>query len=387
MKPQRSKMTALSALKTMLLAIITTTVFMGCSAKTDDNARLQELLSQRRNIEKEISEIEQRMTAGPNATVKSAPAVNVIRLEQKPFVYYLQVRGKVESENTIFVPAQRPYNVTKILVSEGDYVTKGQLLAELDNSSILQSLNEIENALELATTLYERQKNLYEKKIGTEVQYLQAKHQVEDLEIKLKNVKTELDKTRIFSPISGMVDLITLKVGEAATPNTGAIRVANLSALKVKAKISESMITQVKRGDKVTLTFPSSDVAIESTINSIAKVIDPNNRTFDVEVLIPDNAKINPNMLAVLSIKTYENPQSIAVPLNAVQRTENEQFVMVATQKGEQWLAGLRKITTGQAYENWVEVNDGLIEGDVVITFGMNNVTLGEPVNPKFSEL
>jgi len=371
----------------IVLILITSGLFTGCAAKTDDNARLQQLLSQRRNIDKEISEIEQRMAAAPDATEKNVPSVNVIRLEQKPFAFYLQVRGKVESDNTIFVPAQRPYIVTKIHVDAGDYVSKGQLLAELDNSSILQSLNEIEKALELATTLYERQKNLYDKKIGTEVQYLQAKHQVEDLEIKLKNVKTELEKTRIYSPISGMVDQITLKEGEAAIPNAGAIRVANLSALKVKAKISENMITQVKRGDKVTLSFPTGDVTLESTINSISKVIDPNNRTFDVEVLIPDNAKINPNMLAVLSIKTYENPQAIAIPLNAVQKNEKEQFVMVASQKSGRWLAEIRKITTGQSYENWVEVSEGLNEGDVVITFGMNNVTLGEPVNPKFSEL
>jgi len=371
----------------IVLILITSGLFTGCAAKTDDNARLQQLLSQRRNIDKEISEIEQRMAAAPDATEKNVPSVNVIRLEQKPFAFYLQVRGKVESDNTIFVPAQRPYIVTKIHVDAGDYVSKGQLLAELDNSSILQSLNEIEKALELATTLYERQKNLYDKKIGTEVQYLQAKHQVEDLEIKLKNVKTELEKTRIYSPISGMVDQITLKEGEAAIPNAGAIRVANLSALKVKAKISENMITQVKRGDKVTLSFPTGDVTLESTINSISKVIDPNNRTFDVEVLIPDNAKINPNMLAVLSIKTYENQQAIAIPLNAVQKNEKEQFVMVASQKSGRWLAEIRKITTGQSYENWVEVSEGLNEGDVVITFGMNNVTLGEPVNPKFSEL
>ncbi len=371
----------------IVMILITSGLFTGCASKTDDNARLQQLLSQRRNIDKEISEIEQRMAAAPDATEKNVPSVNVIRLEQKPFAFYLQVRGKVESDNTIFVPAQRPYIVTKIHVDVGEYVSRGQLLAELDNSSILQSLNEIEKALELATTLYERQKNLYDKKIGTEVQYLQAKHQVEDLEIKLKNVKTELEKTRIYSPISGMVDQITLKEGEAAIPNAGAIRVANLSALKVKAKISENMITQVKRGDKVTLTFPTGDVTLESTINSISKVIDPNNRTFDVEVLIPDNAKINPNMLAVLSIKTYENPQGIAIPLNAVQKNEKEQFVMVASQKSGQWLAEIRKITTGQSYENWVEVNEGLNEGDVVITFGMNNVTLGEPVNPKFSEL
>ena len=371
----------------IVLILITSGLFTGCAAKTDDNARLQQLLSQRRNIDKEISEIEQRMAAAPDATEKNVPSVNVIRLEQKPFAFYLQVRGKVESDNTIFVPAQRPYIVTKIHVDVGEYVSRGQLLAELDNSSILQSLNEIEKALELATTLYERQKNLYDKKIGTEVQYLQAKHQVEDLEIKLKNVKTELEKTRIYSPISGMVDQITLKEGEAAIPNAGAIRVANLSALKVKAKISENMITQVKRGDKVTLSFPTGDVTLESTINSISKVIDPNNRTFDVEVLIPDNAKINPNMLAVLSIKTYENQQAIAIPLNAVQKNEKEQFVMVASQKSGRWLAEIRKITTGQSYENWVEVSEGLNEGDVVITFGMNNVTLGEPVNPKFSEL
>jgi len=253
-------------------------------------------------------------------------------------------------------------------------VNSGQLLAELDNESIIQSRNEIKNALELARTLYERQKNLHEKNIGTEVQYLQSKSQLDNLEIKLKSVENELEKTRIFSPIDGVVDHIAIKEGEAAIPNAGAIRVANFSALKIRARLAENLISQVKRGDPVRVLFPIPDIKLEMQISAVSKVIDPQNRTFDIEVKLPDNPSINPNMQAMLT-------------MNALQRTENENLLFVAVKKNDQWIAELRKVTLGRLYDNRAEILSGLNQNDVVITFGINNVTPGEPVNPSFSAL
>lgn len=365
--------------------ILTLAVMAGCSGETDDQSRLQQLVSERAAVDKQIREVEQRMAANGEATLTvKVPPVTVMEMKPEVFTHYVQVRGTVESDNNIFVPAQRPNIVTRILVREGDYVNNGQLLAELDNESIVQSLNEIENALELARTLYERQKNLRDKNIGTEVQYLQAKNRLDDLEIKLKSVENELEKTRIFSPIDGIVDHIAIKEGEAAIPNVGAIRVANFSALKIRARLAENLISQVKRGDQVHVLFPIPEIKLETKISAVSNVIDPQNRTFDIEVNLADNPLINPNMQAMLTIKTYENPEALVVPVNALQRTENENLIFVAVKNDDHWIAELRKVTLGRFYDNRAEILSGLNQNDVVITFGINNVTLGEPVNPTF---
>jgi membrane fusion protein, multidrug efflux system len=381
----RKRFISLSSFFALLLIL---GIMAGCSGETDDQSRLQQLVSERARIDKQLREVEQRMAENGEA-VRTAKIPPVTAMEIKPevFTHFIQVRGTVESDNNIFVPAQRPNIVTRILVTEGDYVNSGQLLAELDNESIIQSRNEIKNALELARTLYERQKNLHEKNIGTEVQYLQSKSQLDNLEIKLKSVENELEKTRIFSPIDGVVDHIAIKEGEAAIPNAGAIRVANFSALKIRARLAENLISQVKRGDPVRVLFPIPDIKLEMQISAVSKVIDPQNRTFDIEVKLPDNPSINPNMQAMLTIKTYENPEALVVPMNALQRTENENLLFVAVKKNDQWIAELRKVTLGRLYDNRAEILSGLNQNDVVITFGINNVTPGEPVNPSFSAL
>jgi membrane fusion protein, multidrug efflux system len=372
-----------------ILVFISAGIIAGCSATPDDSSRLQKLLSERSKLESQITDLEARIATegSEKALVANVPSVTAQVMKPEVFSYFVQVRGTVESDNNIFVPAQRPNIVRRILVKEGEYVKSGQLMVELDNASILQSLKEIENALELAQTLYDRQKNLWEKNIGAEIQYLQAKTQLEDLQIKKKNVQTELEKTRIFSPIDGMVDHIAIKEGEAAIPNAGAIRVANFSALKIRAKLAENMISQVKLGDQVSVFMPITDVRLDAKVTAISKVIDPQNRTFDIEVLLPDNKKINPNMQAIVTIKTYENPQAIVVPVNALQKTDAENFVFVAVKKNNQWVAELRKVNPGRLYNNQTEILTGLMANDVVLTFGLNNVTIGEPVNPLFSEL
>lgn len=372
----------------IFLFSISIVMMVGCSAKTDDSSQLQQLLSERGKLDNQIKEIEQRMKAGgENGGAAHIPSVTAEIVKQEQFSYFVKVRGKVESDNNIFVPAQRPYLVTRILVKEGEYVKSGQLMAELDNESIRQSVKELENGLELAQTLYDRQKNLWDKNIGTEIQYLQAKNRLDDLQIKMKNLNTELEKTRIYSPIDGVVDHIVIKEGEAATPNAGAIRVANFTGLKIKAKLAENFINKVNKGDIVSVFFPITDASLDTKITAVSNVIDPQNRTFDIEILLPDDKRINPNMQAILTIKTYENPEAIVVPMNALQKTDNEIFVFVAVKKNDQWIAELRNVTPGLFYENQIEITSGLNTEDVLITFGLNNVTLGEPVNPIFSAL
>lgn len=364
-------------------------LFFACGSGGGDNAaKLQDLKKQRDALNVQISTLEKEIVAqggAADAGIK-IPTVIAQKMEADTFEHFIEIRGSVESDNNIFVPALRPYVVKKILVREGDQVSKGQLMAELDNESITQTIREIKNGLELATTLFERQQNLWDKKIGTEVQYLQAKTGKEDLEIKLKTAENELEKTRIYSPINGVVDYVALKEGEAAAPNVGAIRVSNPSSQKVVAKVSENYITNIRRGDKVNVYLPIIDQTIQAKVTAVAQVIDPNNRTIDIEVKLPDDDRINPNMLAIITLNDYSNPQAYILPINAVQRSEKRNYVFVAQKEGDNWIAGLKDVITGRFSHDKIEIIEGLKTGEVVITFGYNNISVGDPVKLNFDK-
>lgn len=371
-----------------LLAVIALFAF-ACGSTVDDKTKLQNLKKERNKLDEQIRQLEQKILAegGTLDDTRKMPAVVAKKVEPSEFNHFIQVQGTVESDKNIFVPAQRPLVVERILIDEGDYVKKGELLAEMDNESIRQSMKEVKNALELATTLYERQKNLWGKNIGTEVQYLQAKNRVEDLKIKLKNVEIELEKTRIYSPIDGIVDYIAIKEGEAAVPNMGAIRVSNLSSQKVNASISENYITNIHKGDQISVYLPVIDLELDAKITAVSQVIDPNNRTFDIEVKLPDDNRINPNMLAVLTINDYTNTDALVVPVNALQKKEEEHYLYVARKQNDHWVASLRDVKPGRYSQDEVEILEGLNQGDVVITFGFNNISVGEPVSVSFKNL
>ena len=379
-------MKALKPAGIFLLLAMALMLVQSCGGPQDKTAKLQELKKQRDELNKEIRALEKEIVSEGGALEAGIKIPSVVgeRVEPEVFKHFLEVRGTVESDNNIFVPAMRPYVVERILVREGDEVKKGELMAELENESITQTIREIENGLELATSMFERQKNLREKNIGTEVAFLQAKTSMEDLQIKLKNAKSELDKTRIYSPIDGVVDYVAIKEGEAAVPNMGAIRVSNMSKQKVVAKVSENYLTNIRRGDKVEVYLPVIDMTVESTITAVSRVIDPNNRTIDFEVKLPDDDRINPNMLAIVTLNDYTNPDALVLPINAIQRSEKRNYVFVANKNSDTWVVGISDVVLGRMSRDEVEITGGLDEGDVVITFGFNNISTGDPVNISF---
>jgi membrane fusion protein, multidrug efflux system len=372
-----------------IVTLIMVAVFaFSCGGTTTNTTRLEQLKKEREVLDRQIRALEAEMTAAGESitTEKRIPTVLAQKVMAAPFNHAIELQGRVESDNNIFVPAQRPNVVTKIHVREGDLVKKGQLMAELDSESIRNSINEIKNGLQLATTIYNRQKNLYEKNIGTEVQYLQSKTSMEDLQLKLRNAETELERTKIYSPIDGMVDFVAIKEGEAAVPNMGAIRVTNLTSQKVVAKVAENFLGRIRPGDMAKIYFPVLNDYIEAPVSAVSKVIDPNNRTIDIEVKLPDDGRFNPNMLAVITIVDYSNPQAITLPVNAIQRDENRRFVYVAFGQENDWVAQLRTIETGLISRDVVEVTAGLKPGETVITFGFNMISAGDKVKLSFQE-
>jgi RND family efflux transporter MFP subunit len=271
--------------------------------------------------------------------------------------------------------------VKKIHVYAGSKVNKGQLLAELDSAILESSIAEVENGLKLAETIFERQQRLWNKNIGSEIEFLQAKNNKESLEKRLATLKEQYKLAKIFSPLSGTVDKVLIKEGEMAAAGMGAIRVVQLSNLKIKVDLSEIYISRIKKMDLVHVSIPVTGGEFDLRVDAVSQVIDPENRTFQIEMKIPKSeAGIKPNMLSVLMINDYSNPEALTVPVNSVQETGTGKFIFVAEQKNGGWIARRRSIKTGKNYNDRVEVLSGLQEGEHVVTFGYQNLADGQNI-------
>jgi RND family efflux transporter MFP subunit len=252
-----------------------------------------------KKLEKNISILEKQLdTIGQEQTLGRVVNVAVSKLSLQPFQHYFIATGAVEAKYESYISPQTNGKIDYIYIEEGDKVTKGQLLARLNTEIIENNIDEVEVNLELAKTLYEKQKELWNKKIGSEVQYLQAKNNYFSLKSRLKTLQSQYDLSFIKSPLTGVVDEVYQKVGEMGTPGMRLVHVVSLSPLTLKAKISERYIPAIHVGDSVQVTFPTfPDMKIMASINRIGYVVNPANRTFDIEVnLNNSNNKIKPRL-------------------------------------------------------------------------------------------
>jgi RND family efflux transporter MFP subunit len=255
------------------------------------------------------------------------------------------------------------------------------LLAEIDDAVMLKSLAEVEGQLITATDIYNRQKGLWDQKIGTEVAYIQAKNAKESLERTIVTLKEQWGMTKIYAPQSGTADMVMLKAGQAISPGIPLCNILNLSDLKIKGEVTEAYAAKVKRGDKVQVFFPDLNKEISSVVTYVSKSINPNTRTFTVECRLPAGSEYRANQVAVMKIVDYQNASAIALPINLIQTAEDGDFVLVAEKTGEkQAVARKVSIKQGQNYNGIAEVLQGLKKGDLLISTGFEEINNGETV-------
>ena len=267
-------------------------------------------------------------------------------------------------------------------VNEGSRVRAGQVMAEIDDAVLRQSAEEIKTSLSLLTTIYEKQKNLWDQKIGSEVQFLQAKNNKEAQERRLQTLNSQLAQNRITSPINGVVDEVRIKPGESAAPGVGVIRVVNLSGIKVVANVADSYIAAVKKGDAVTIRIPDTEQQLKGKVSFVGQVVNATSRTFPIEVALPNEGQqLKPNMLAVIDINDQTKSNVIVIQQNYVQKSEAGEVVFVAAREGNRQVAKARKIKTGLSYKGNVEVLEGLKAGDQLIAEGYQDLTDGQPIS------
>lgn len=349
-----------------------------CGNKSaDKSAELTKLKKQQAELNIKIAELENEVGAKPDSNGKVTD-VSVIAIAPTTFRSYIQIQGKIDAEENVIANAESPGVITAIYIKAGQRVTRGQVLAQIDDKAIQQGIANAQTQVELSRTLFERQKNLWDQKIGTEVQYLQAKAGKESAELQLAQIKAQANMYKIKSPIDGTVDQMDLKLGQAIQPGNSDIRIINDARLKAKATVAESYAGRVNQGDDVLVIFPDvqdSDT-LKTKISFAAKAIDPISRSFQVEIKLPYKSAYRPNMLAVLKIVDYERKNAVVVPLNAIQRSESGEYVFIA----ENNIAKRINIKIGGTYNGTTEVISGLKAGEKLIITGIQDLNDGDRI-------
>lgn len=357
--------------------LLLTIVLVSCSA-TDPKAELEKLKNQRSELDLKIAALEEELSKTDSTLSEiKATEVAVSPVQTRIFKTYIEVQAHVDADQNVFLSSGMPGTVTKINVKAGDKVAQGQVLAETDSRIIQQQLSDLQTNYELVKQVYEKQDELWKQKIGTEIQFLQAKNNKESLEKKIATLEEQLRMTKIVSPIEGTVDGVNIKIGQTVAPGMNAITVVNFSNLKVKADVAESYASRIKTGDEVLIYFPDKNDSIVSKINYASRTINLLNRTFAVEAMLNTSDELHPNMVAKMKINDYNSPKPcVVLPVKYIQKSSTGNYVLVAV-NGK---AVKKPIAIGKEYSGQAEILSGLNEGEQLIVKGYDLIIDGDNI-------
>ena len=354
-----------------LLYIPALVLLAACSKPTDKKAELADLKKQAADLNSKIIKLQGEI--GTTDSVKSTDVAE-LTLKSASFTSYVDLQGSIDAKDNVIANPQAQGVITAIYIKAGDHVRAGQTLVQLDNSVLKQQIAQAETQANLAKTLFDRQKNLWDQKIGTEVQFLQAQANLQSVQKQVAALKQQADLYRIVSPISGTVDQMDLKLGQAAAPGATAIRILNTDYLKVKANVPESYADRIHQGDLVKVVIPDANDSLTAKITFAARAIDAASRSFAIEIQLPGSSKLKPNMTAVLKIADYSKKDVLVVPINAIQKSESGDFVFV----DENGIAKKKIIVQGATYAGKAEIKSGLQPGDKLVTDGASEIEEGD---------
>lgn len=315
-------------------------------------------------------------------TIKKLTLVNTLEIKPTHFEHFISLQGNTKTDNNITVRPVGSGLITGVYVKEGERVYTGQKLFQLDNSVLKNSIYEVKNQLSLAQTTFERQQRLWNQKIGSEMQFLQAKNNKEALENKIKTLSSQLKNYRVTASFSGIVDDLIVTKGDLASPQTPLAQIVNLSNMYIESDVPESFLKSIKKGSKVIVSIPTIGKEVKTKITLVGNTISPANRTFKVRINIPNKkGKIKSNLLADIKIKDFEVKDAIVIPSRLVQIDENgNNFVFTVVEKEGKSIVVKRSITVKSTYNNNSFISEGLTLEDILINKGVRNVSEGQKV-------
>jgi RND family efflux transporter MFP subunit len=370
-------------MKKILMIIAVAAFFAACSSTTinDEDAKRQELQQYKQemhDLKLKIDALEKELS---NTGEEEIVNVKVSDIASQTFEHFIEVTGNVEADLNINVSPESSGIIESILVKEGDKVSKGQILAKLKVDALQRTLDELKIQLDLATTNFNRQKNLWDQNIGSEMQFLQAKTNKESLEKRIEGLEAQIDMSDVTSPVDGVVDVIYQKKGAIGSPQLPFAKVVNIERINIYADVSETYLTKVKEGDKVKINFPALNRETEARIQQMGNVIDPNNRTFRIKVSMNNPDKmIKPNLVSIIKIRDYVAEDAIVVPTLYVREDFKGDFTFIADSDNGKNVAKKVYVTTGVTDNNMTEVTKGLTAGMKIISEGYNQIVDGTSI-------
>lgn len=356
-------------------------LILSCTAPQSKEAELEKLKKQHAELTEKIRSLEREIKATAQESAVKAKLVVALPIEPSIFDYFIETQGGVEAEENILVSAKTPGVVTQVYVKEGQVVQAGQILAQIDNSITLKAIDELQGSLELAKTVFDRQKSLWDQKIGTEIQFLTAKNNKESLERRLATLKEQDELSRIRSVIAGTVDDVMIKVGETTSPGIPAARIVNTRKLKISSNVSEAYISSLQVENDAQVQLGDLGKTFNGKVSFIGKNINPLSRTFGVEIPVSAEVDARPGMSARVRIIYKHLDSALSVPVNVVQTLNGEQIVFIAEKQNGQWFAKKRIVTVGGIFNNRAEIIGGLNAGDQLITVGYQGLNDGEAIS------
>jgi membrane fusion protein (multidrug efflux system) len=369
------------------ITIVTSLIILAScgSSKTGDTladkkTKLTELKKQQDDLNKQITALQAEIVKlDSTAAPEKAKLVAVTKLNEENFNHYIDLQARVDADNIAYVTSRgAPGQVKAVYVKQGDFVKKGQLLLKLDDAIIKQQLQQAQTQLGFAKDIYNRRNNLWKEGIGTEVDFISAKNNVDQAQKQVDILEEQLSFSDVRAETSGVADEVTIRVGETFPSATGVIKIVNNSDLKIVAEVPENYLNRVKTGSSMVVTLPDINKTFNTTVNISGKVIDPNSRSFYIEARIPAGTGAKPNELAVAKILDYSANNAITISVNTLQTDEQGKYVLVAENKNGKLYAQKKRVEIGELYGDKIEIKNGLQSGDMLITDGYNNLYDGQ---------
>jgi len=378
-------------MKKIAIITILSFVLFACGNK-ENNKSIEDLIADKNvkalNEKKTSHQAEIAKIEAGLATLdvkKEEALVTVATIKDTIFNHYLDIQGSVDTKENILIQPEFSGTLTSLTVKAGQRVAKGQILGRVDDAGMSQQLASAENQYSLAKTTFDRQKNLWDKKIGSEIQFLQAQTQMISAQKAVAQIKAQLSKTVIRAPFSGTIDEVFAEKGQVVAPNPqGLMRIVNLGNMYVSTTVPESYIGKLKVGDQVDVYLTSLNKTYKGKVRQVGNFINPNNRSFGIEVSLPNPENLlRPNQVAKLKIVDYVNKNAIVVPTAVIQEdgTGSKYVYIVKDSNGKTGTAKKVIVEVGKSSDNVTEIKSGLSSDDIIVTEGVNTISNGMKLN------
>ncbi|WKB79860.1 efflux RND transporter periplasmic adaptor subunit [Cellulophaga lytica] len=383
-------------MKKIFYIVTLTAVVTACGGKNDSiesiiaTKNIDKIRAKKATVSEEHKTLEKQMILLDSAIAviqgnKNLPLISTLTTKTQVFNHFLELQGNVQTKQNVLIYPEMAGTLKRVYVKEGQKVNKGQVLATIDDGGMSSQLAQLKTQAELAKTTYERQQRLWEQKIGSEIQYLQAKTNYEAQVNAIKQAESQLGKSTIRAPFTGIIDNVIKEQGTVVAPGMGSevFRIVNLSNMYLDVEVPETYIKSIKNGKEAVVYFPILNDSVTTKIRQTGNFINPSNRSFSVEVSVPNkNGNIKPNLTAKVRLNDYTNNEAILIPQSVISENANgEQYVYVAEKTEENYATAKKKIiTTGKSQGPLIEVISGLTANEHVIKEGARTVKDGQKV-------